>query len=91
MTTEKLREVFARYALALGPRSMPNPTSPVGDAHLAWMCEHALTVLIPCGRFEKAMRWLGWVQCGLVASGRYTLSEVKGHSRQDDHDFIPEA
>ena len=87
MTVDKLRSVFEFYQkwirdnLKINPCASPDWASHPG--HLAWMCQTAIHDLIPNGRIEKAMRWLGFIQGVLVAKNYYTLEEVKSHSRSE--------
>ena len=86
MTTEKLTRLFHRYRLMLRARRiLPKRCTANGArlCHLAWMCQEATDNLIPAGRIEKAMRWLGYCQGVLVAKGYFTLEEVRGQSRSD--------
>ena len=53
----------------------------LSDEHLAWMCVRCLDNLIPDDQVGKAMRWLGYIQGVLVSNKRFTLDDVKAHSR----------
>jgi len=48
------------------------------------MCEEARNNLIPAGRVEKAMRWLGFVQGVLFCFNDFTIDQLKDHSRPDE-------
>lgn len=81
MTYLKLVEVFMRYDQALNALAVPAvecPESPLSLHHLHYMLRTALTW--PETRKEKGMRWLGFIQAGLIAAGVYTLEDVKHHS-----------
>lgn len=88
MTTEKLANMFRFYAAWISSEYGGNVAFPQQDpagvklAHLWWMCNMALT-FIEAGNTDKAMRWLGYVQGVLVYSGRFTLKQVKNHSRPE--------
>lgn len=87
MTTDKLKTVFRLYADCLvgaGASGNPDSNNPTEDNHLLYMCNTALLALIPSGKIEKAMRWLGFVQGCLVSRGIFDLEDVKGHSRPDE-------
>lgn len=49
-------------------------------AHLKWMCDEALSWDLHV-RKEKAMRWLGFIQAGLWATGHATIQELKQINR----------
>lgn len=51
-------------------------------AHLAWMCEHAAS-LVDQGRLEKAQRHLAFVQGVLWRNGRFTALELGTHVMPD--------
>lgn len=51
-------------------------------AHYKFMCDKAQR-FVDDGRIEKAMRWLGFLQGALWRCGRFTLNELKKHSRPD--------
>jgi hypothetical protein len=91
MTKEKLEKVFEFYRGYLEIRSnvsqyvvSANPLEPYKPKHLMYMICTVLDELIPLGKIEKAMRWLGWVQCAMVVNGFFTLEEVKNHSRPEE-------
>ncbi len=90
MTTDKLASVFALYRRWITDVHNVVACRCTDDfgathlGHLAWMCDEANNVLIPNGKVEKAMRWLGYVQGVLVARGLFTLSQVKEHSMPDE-------
>lgn len=87
MTTDKLRSVFQFYlgwihSQGIEPREYPE--HPATLAHLGYMCDKAVNVLIPTGKIEKAMRWLGFIQGVLVTREFFTLDQVKQHSMPDE-------
>lgn len=47
-----------------------------GPSHLLWM----LCRMRDGMSATKACRWLGWIQCAIVASGAATLEEMKAHN-----------
>jgi hypothetical protein len=59
--------------------------------HLLWMCVEAQKFLVPepCAlvlatdKVEKAMRWLGFIQGGLVCLGDLTIDEAKEDNMPD--------
>lgn len=93
MTTDKLTRVFGFYRQWIGETFgyhgiEPAPDDPTGYEHLASMCYIAAYELVPAGRIEKAMRWLGFIQGVLVTKHYFTLEDVKKHSMPDDE--VPE-
>lgn len=59
--------------------------------HLLWMCVEAQKFLMPevgeaaiaQSKVEKAMRWLGFIQGGLVCLGDLTIDEAKEDNMPD--------
>ena len=49
--------------------------------HLLWMCETVLE-LAELDRFDKAMRWLGFIQGSLWALGWRTIEDVRRDNRK---------
>jgi hypothetical protein len=98
MTAEKLKSVFAYYRSVLDadyPSIEPLqfdeadarlfPTAlgwPVIAAHHKFMCDEGQR-LVDAGRIEKAMRWLGFLQGSFWRKERFTLDDLKNHSRPD--------
>ncbi len=98
MTPEKLKSVFVEYRKVLD-RDYPGieavqlsggyTTARSGGlrymivaAHYKFMCDEAQR-FVDAGRIEKAMRWLGFLQGAFWRSGRFTLDDLKNHSRPD--------
>ena len=77
MTKEQYYDAAADCASMLTTlnecRDAANPTS---DGHLAFMCGEIVRLAYQ-NRFEKASRWLGFVQGVLVAQGRLSLEQAK--------------
>lgn len=74
------RKLFRRYGdLLKGIKGIPEERSEdgLGLAHARWMCDESWGMDDPA----KLHRWLGYVQCILVSSGRFTLDDVRDHSR----------
>ncbi len=80
MTTEKIQEAFAACRKVLGEGIEAVRYGGIPE-HLAFMCEEGATYAAE--RREKAMRWLGFVQGALWASGRATIEELKNMNRPD--------
>lgn len=93
MTPEKTKKVLAYYLEVLDragvtPRQLgsdsydqlfeqlPLVTQCVAVHHAAWMCQVA-TQFVEEGRMEKAMRWLGWINCTMWMNNLLTLNQVK--------------
>ncbi len=86
MTSEKLTNVFRLYDAhleQLGHQAFHSHSPDDWGCHLRNMCKVAAGELVPAGRVEKAMRWLGFVQGVLVAKGLFTVEELKNHSKPD--------
>lgn len=91
MTAKKLKGVFLFYRQWMHDKGLvpilyptgPNDGAPWDFPHLAYMCDNATEILIPSGKTDKAMRWLGFIQGVLVSRKLFTLEEVRGHSRED--------
>lgn len=59
---------------------------PAGDRvkamrHTMWMCEQTLDFIRDL-QFEKACRWLGFIQGIFWACGHYTIDEMRAHSTE---------
>ncbi len=86
MTTDKLRSVFQFYLDWIktnGCEPCRSEDCPEHLGHLAYMAKAAIDELVPAGRIEKAMRWLGFIQGCLVACKWFKLDDVK-HSMPDE-------
>jgi hypothetical protein len=53
--------------------------------HVAWMVSECRAMLAD-GRREKVMRWLGFMQGVLWATGKHTISRLKKMNRPDAPD-----
>lgn len=93
MTNAKLFDVFCFYRKHLDERfSQLEPKrmdifEPLHDgnlatmyAHLKWACEEGKR-FVEKRHFDKAFRWLGWIQGVLFARGHFTVAELGEHSR----------
>lgn len=90
MTPERILEVVESYGpalLAVAPlgeeRYLPSgilPTRSAACAHALFMCREIKSLLAE-GKVEKAMRWLGWVQCTLWVFGLRSIGDLKGDNR----------
>lgn len=101
MTNEKLIRILDGYLHELGgihPRRYTHPDELVRfplhstfriRRHLLWMCVTAKG-LVEESRTEKAMRWLGFIQGALWASGKKSLTDLKHDSMPDDEVFDPD-
>lgn len=84
MTRDKLSKIFCFYDDYLRDEikcGISRCESGMTPDHWRWMCVEAVTVLIPGGKIEKAMRWLGFLQGVFCALEYFTLEELKHHSR----------
>ena len=81
------RKLLARYgANKLAPDS-PSLTGGYYTTvqkleHMAWMCEEALTFVDE--KFDKAQRWLGFIQGILWATNLKTISKMRDESRSPE-------
>jgi hypothetical protein len=98
MTPEKVKSVFAYYRSALDegypsivPVRFDEEDSMMSAKDLGWprlaahykfMCDEGQR-LVDAGRIEKAMRWLGFLQGALWRQWRFTLDQLKNHSRPE--------
>lgn len=90
MTTDKLLEVLRFYRRWIEEVEYVEPRRdeeyPDSLRHVGWMCLHAEEELVPTGRINKAMRWLGFIQGVLCARGHFTLAQLREHSRSNDEE-----
>lgn len=99
MTNVKLFDVFCLYQKILRTASSESVepqrmdvTQPAPEdrrilvAHLLWACEEGKK-FVEQRRFEKAMRWLGFIQGCLFARGHFTIDELGNHSRPPEPPF----
>jgi len=56
------------------------PSSDVALSHAAWMCEQARS-FAKMGKFDKANRWIGFIQGVLWMAGRATIDEMREDNR----------
>lgn len=75
MADSKVVEAFGACR-GLLPETLLPVRGGLRDEHLAFMCEEGVR-LVEAGRREKAMRWLGFVQGALWASGRAPIDTLK--------------
>jgi hypothetical protein len=91
MTKEQVQKVLGQYEKQLRELGYkPNRTTDsdiaghaIRTEHILWMCVEAQDVILKADKLDKAMRWLGFVQCGLWLLGFRTIEEMK-------HDNMPE-
>lgn len=87
MTHAKLTQVCTYYLEWIAKYYSVEPAQSEDDplhlGHLAYMCQTILREFIPEARTEKAMRWLGWVNCAMVARGFFKLKRIKELCRPD--------
>jgi hypothetical protein len=85
MTKEQVQQVLAQYEkqlreLGYKPNRLNN-SEVVGHAvrteHILWMCVETQDVILRADKLEKAMRWLGFIQCGLWLLGFRSIEEMK--------------
>lgn len=83
MTSEQVLSVAAKYEQELisYPAERQVPDSPPGGResalkHARWMCQQ-IPSQIASGDVEKAMRWLGFVQGTLWASGTKSIDAMR--------------
>lgn len=82
MDTEHMREVVNLYSKELKDRGVePARGAPSPLAHAAWMLDEILAFLED-GRWDKANRWLGFVQGTLWVLGVYTIPQMADHNRK---------
>lgn len=95
MTASHLKEVLSLYhnkwskhyppehqdTANLDPRNKEKVLS-----HTMWMCEQAIEFANNGAQkdVEKAMRWLGFIQCALFYTGHYTIDELRAQSASPD-------
>lgn len=76
--------------------SDPRPSPQAQMDHAAWMCVemermHATGSMETQHGIEKAMRWLGFVQGVLWASGVYSIEDMKDDNRSAKLKSVPPA
>lgn len=99
MTTVKLNELLQKYKHALwtiteeaAKTENYNPASATEDAfitsaqHLLWMVGEVYE-FIKTNQMMKAMRWLGFIQHGMISMGLFTLPKLIEHSRATEEVF----
>jgi len=86
MTQDQVRNVLLKYRARLTegegatPKRCPNlfardtPSTDTFD-HLVWMIDEMLT--FGPERWDKTMRWLGFIQGALWVAGIYSVEEMK--------------
>lgn len=88
MTDEKILEALARCQCCLPTaevrRALPTeiPSREGMWRHLGWMMDET-RVLVKDGRREKAMRWLGFIQGVIWATGMATIDDLKAMNKPD--------
>lgn len=86
MNPEHLKEVLSMYLNRWGgvypPKRMDTEgffgDRPTVMGHVMWMCSKALQ-WVESEDFEKAHRWLGFIQGVLFCVGHYTIDEMRSH------------
>ena len=76
---------FDRQGIPAGKCSVsPAAASPDADqtlAHAHWMCLEIPRLLGTEDGFEKANRWLGFIQGVLWAAGSHSIDEMRSHNK----------
>lgn len=82
MTEKQMHRVIELYQEELKSRSIFPTRQPDGTplAHAAWMLEE-MKIHLRDGKWEKANRWLGFVQGILWCRGVYTIPQMADHNR----------
>ena len=85
MTVEWMRQVLQMYCERL--KDFPSDNAcpdfhlyPSGAPYVHWMCKEVLSWDLK-EDFEKANRWLGFIQGAFWVMGFYTINEMKEHNR----------
>jgi len=69
------------------PHQAPEVLMKVNRAgHMLWMCK-TIPVFLQEGRWEKAMRWLGFLQGAAWAMHVRTVEEMKQDNKPEDADL----
>ena len=90
MDSNQVREVANEYIAQLNTHQdgIPAKRANTGDRfmpqnerkkHLAWMLEEIINM--PDDKFEKANRWLGFVQGGMWSLGLRSVDEMRDDNR----------
>jgi hypothetical protein len=91
MTPEKMISVVNRYVETWRGRGNESerfttdgqlPTERQVRAHLWWMCLQ-VPEFVRTGKFDKANRWLGFVQGAMWVLGDRTISAMREDNRDD--------
>ena len=82
MTVEQLKGALEIYRARLFQVATPVNEAEGGNRlqHLCWMC-HMAEQHAEEGHWEKANRWLGFIQGALWCEGFFTIDEMRAHNR----------
>lgn len=95
MTNEQVQKVLGQYEkqlrdLGYKPNRLSN-SEVVGHAvrteHILWMCVETQDVILKTDKTEKAMRWLGFIQCGLWLLGFRSIEDMKRDNMPENEEF----
>lgn len=89
MTSEQIVQVVEGYAKTFSEREIQpvkststlRPTTREQEQHAHWMCLEIPSLIETDNGFEKANRWLGFVQGVLWAAGVYSIDAMRDHNR----------
>jgi len=89
MTSEQIIQVVEDYAKKFSERGIRaakatttlRPSTREQERHAHWMCLEIPELLKTDNGFEKANRWLGFVQGVLWATGIYSIDAMRDHNR----------
>ena len=87
MQINQLIKTYAELLVSRGNEPVRNHEAP-NEGHLLWMCEQVPQFLL-CGRRDKAMRWLGFIQGSLWALGIRDVETMKFDNKPPEGEFDP--
>ncbi len=101
MTHKKLLELFTRYEKFITEKFLnidaarmridlpvhENPTDLY--RHLLWMCGQG-KLFVEDLRYEKAFRWLGFLQGALFTRGNFSIAELGEHAKPPERPYSTE-
>ena len=76
MRNERLAEVRPLYEEQMSATWGPSLNEQLQEDHIAWMCTEAQK-FINVGEFDKANRWLGFIQGYLWAHGCFSINDLR--------------
>lgn len=81
MTNDQIKQLCIKYDFLLHEKGFDKIERNHHDiAHIRWMC-HEIPNILDAGKFEKANRWLGFVQGALWAYNISTIEDLKEDNR----------